>query len=169
MILSIEAMKTEYIEAGKVANTHGIRGEVRLLPWADSPDFLTGFEFFYIDDKPVRVLSAKVHKGCVIATLEGVENIDAAIRLKNKVIKVRKDDVFLEEGRYFVADLVGLQVIDADSGESLGVLSDVLSLPSNNVYVIKGEREILVPAVPEFIVETSLDDGFVKVRLIEGL
>ena len=162
-------MKAEFLEAGKIVNTHGMKGEVSILPWADSPDFLTGFEHFYIDEKPVLVLSARVQKGCVIATLEDVDDIDAAIKMKNKVIKIKKDNVKLEEGRYFVTDLIGLKVIDNETGETLGILSDVLLLPSNNVYVIKGEREILVPAVPEFIVETSLEEGYVKIRLIEGL
>ena len=162
-------MKDEYIETGKIVNTHGNRGEVRLQPWADSPDFLTGFDHFYIDGSPVKVLSAKVHKGCVIATLEGVDDIDAAIRLKNKVIKVKKVDVHLEEDRFFVADLIGLKAIDAETGESLGSVTDILTLPSNNVYVIKGDREVLVPAVPEFIVETNIKDGYIKLRLIEGL
>jgi len=162
-------MKPELIEAGKIVNTFGMRGEVRVQPWADSPDFLTEFAHFYIDEVPVQVLSAKVHKGCVIATLEGVDGIDAAIRMKNKVIKIRKEHAKLEEGRYFVADLIGLKVIDTETGETLGILSDVLSIPSNNVYVIKGKREILVPAVPEFITETNLEEGYVKIRLIEGL
>jgi len=164
-------MKNEekLIEAGKIVNTHGVHGELRLQPWADSPDFLTGFEHLYIDEVPVKVLSAKVHKGCVIATLEGVDNIDAAIRMKNKVIKVKKDDIHLETGRYLVADLIGLKAINAETGEELGTLSDVLSIPSNNVYVIKGKREILIPAVPEFIVETDIDKGYVKLRLIDGL
>jgi len=161
--------KDGFIETGKIVNTHGMRGEVRVQPWADTPGFLTGFDHYYIDGMPVKVLSAKVHKGCVIATLEGVEDIDAAIKLKNKVIKVKKGDVQLEEGMFFIVDLIGLQVIDADTNENIGTLIDVLSLPSNNVYVIKSKREILVPAVPEFIVETNLSDGYIKVRLIEGM
>ena len=168
-ISSTDRMKDEYIETGKIVNTHGNRGEVRLQPWADSPDFLTGFDYFYIDGSPVKVLSAKVHKGCVIAALEGVGDIDAAIRLKNKVIKVKKEDILLEKDRFFVADLIGLKAIDTETGESLGYVTDILTLPSNNVYVIKGDREIMVPAVPEFIIETNLKDGFIKLRLIEGL
>ena len=162
-------MKDGFIEAGVIVNTHGNRGDVRVQPWADSPDFLTGFEHFYIDGEPVRVLSAKVHKGHLIAGLEGVDDIDAAIRMKSKVIKVKKEDAFLEDGCYFVADLIGLRVEDAETGKVIGSLSDVLPLPSHNVYVIKGESEILVPAVPEFIIETSLEDGYIKIRLIEGL
>jgi len=162
-------MKDEYIETGKIVNTFGNRGEVRLQPWADSPGFLIGFDHFYIDGSPIKVLSAKVHKGCVIATLEGVDDIDAAIRLKNKIIKVKKEDVHLEKDRFFVADLIGLNAINSETGESLGSVIEILTLPSNNVYVIKGDREILVPAVPEFIIETNLKDGYIKLRLIEGL
>jgi len=162
-------MKDEFIETGIIINTHGIRGEVKLQPWADSPAFLTGFEYFFIDGVPVRVLSAKVHKNSVIATLEGVDDIDAAIKMKNKIIKVKKEDIELEEGRFFVADLIGLRAENAETGENLGTVQDVLSLPSHNVYVIKGEREILVPAVPEFIIDTNLNEGCIKIRLIEGL
>jgi len=165
------------IEAGKIVNTHGRSGEVKLQPWADSPDFLAGFERFYIDGAPVKVLSARVHKNCVIAYLDGVTDIDAAIRMKNKIISVSKDDVNLEEGRYFVADLIGLRALDADTGEELGTITDVLALPSNDVYVIERKRdsdvsrgrELLIPAVPEFIVETNLEAGSVKLRMIEGM
>jgi len=162
-------MKDNFIEAGKIVNTHGINGELRIQPWADSPDFLTGFEYFYIGGEPVKVISAKVHKGNVIVVLEGVDGIDAAIKMKNKVIKIKKADIDLGKDRYFIADLIGLKVVDADTEKYLGVLDDILSLPSNDVYVIKGEREILVPAVPEFIIETNMDHGYVKIKLIEGL
>jgi len=161
----------DLIEAGKIVNTHGVRGEVKLQPWADSPGFLTGFDYLYIDGEPVRVLTARVHKGCVIAALDGVEGIDAAIRLKNKVVSVKKADITLEEGRFFIADLVGLSAIDADTGVALGKITEVLSLPANNVYVIKNcqPSEILVPAVPEFIIETNISEGYVKLRLIDGM
>jgi len=164
-------MKNEpqLIEAGKIVNTHGIKGELRLQPWADSPDFLTGFEYIFIDDKPVKVLSANVHKGCVIAALEGVENIDAAIKLKGSVFKVKKAEAKLEEDRYFIADLIGLTAINVETNEEIGKITDVLSLPSGNIYEIKGKRDILVPAVSEFIVETNLEDGYIRLRLIEGL
>ena len=162
-------MDIELIEAGKIVNTHGIHGELRIQPWADSPDFLTGFEHLHINEKPVKVLAAKVHKGCVIATLEGVDNIDVAIRMKNKIVMVKKEDIRLEEGTFFVADLIGLKAVDADTNEELGKIADVLPMPASNVYVIKGKREILIPAVPEFIVETNLEQGYVRFNVIEGL
>jgi len=162
-------MDKDFIEAGKIINTHGIRGEVRLQPWADSPGFLTGFGHFYIDEAPVKVISLKIHKGSAIVALEGVDDIEAAIRMKNKVVSVKREDVKLEKGRHFVADLIGLCAVDAETGEELGIVADVLSLPASNVYVIKGEREILVPAVPEFIVETNIEAGYIRLRLIDGL
>ncbi|MCL2408877.1 MAG: ribosome maturation factor RimM [Oscillospiraceae bacterium] len=157
------------LEAGKIVNTHGIRGEVRIQPWADSPAFLAGFEALYIDGVPRKLLSARVHKNFVIAAFDGVVNIEGALALKNKTVSISKDDVKLEEGRHFVADLIGLAAIDAESGREIGVVQDVLERPANNVYVIKGEREILIPAVPEFVVEINVEAGYIKFRLIEGL
>ena len=163
------------LEAGKIVNTHGIRGEVRILPWADSPSFLTGLSRLYIDGVPVKVISARAHKSCVIATLEGICDIDAAIRLKNKTVYISRDDVKLEEGRFFIADLVGLRAINHNTNEELGTVAEVMSLPANNVYVIKGRqgapdcRDIMVPAVPEFIVEVNISGGYIKFHLIEGM
>jgi len=162
-------MKSELIETGRIVNTHGVRGELRIQPWADSPVFLTQFDYFYIDNTPVRVLSAKPHKSFVIVSLEGIDSIDAAILMKNKVIFVRKDDINLEEGKFLIADLIGLVAIDAATNIKIGTVSDVLPLPVHNVYVIKGEREFLVPAVAQFIAETNIKEGYIKFNLIEGL
>ena len=162
-------MGKEFLEAGKIVNTHGIRGEVRLQPWADTPDFITGLEHLYIDGAPVKITSARVQKGCVIAAFEGVTDIEGAIRLKNKIVSIARNDVPLEEGRHFVADLIGLRAVNAENGGEIGVVSDVLTLPANNVYVINGEREILVPAIPNFIKEINVDGGYITINLIEGL
>ena len=158
-----------FLEAGKIVNTHGIRGEIRIQPYADSPDFLTGFKRLYIGGEPVEVLSARVHKGCVIAALFGVDGIDAAIKLKNKIVFIDRNDAPLEEGRHFIVDLIGLLALDAQSGEELGTITDILSLPANDVYVINGAHEILVPAVPDFVNEINIENGYIKLRLIEGM
>jgi 16S rRNA processing protein RimM len=162
-------MADKYLEAGMVVNTHGLGGEVKIQPWADSPSFLAGIERYYIGGAPVRVLSARVHNNCVIAALEGVYDIDSAIKMKRKTVFIDRNDARLEEGRHFIADLIGLRAVDAQTGLDLGAVSDIINLPSNDVYVISGNREILVPAVPEFIIETNIADGYVKIRLIEGM
>ena len=155
-------MKAQYLEAGKIVNTHGIAGEVKIIPWADGPEFLLDFDTLYIDGKPMDVQRARVHKNCVLAKL--------AMKLKEKVVSIHRDDAKLEEGAFFLADLLGLEVRDADSGEVLGTLSEVLTPPASNVYVVTGgKHQHMIPAVPEFIVETNLDEGYLRVRLIEGM
>ena len=163
-------MKERFLEAGKIVNTHGIAGEVKILPWADSPDFLLDFDTVYIDGKPVALLSARIHKNCVLARLEGVEDVNAAMRLRDKIVCIDREDVELEDGVFFLADIMGLEVLDADTGGFLGEIADILTPPASNVYVVKGgETDHMIPAVPEFVVETNVDGGYIRVRLIEGM
>ena len=162
-------MKNQYLEAGQIVNTHGIQGEVKIVPWCDTPDFLCQFPTLYIDGKPVKVRASRVHKGNVLATLEGVDSVNAAMALKGKTVWIDRTGVQLPEGRHFIADLMGLEVIDAASGETLGVVADVLTPPAHEVYVVKGAHEYMIPAVDEFLVETNVEGGYIKVRLIEGM
>lgn len=163
-------MKHRYLEAGKIVNTHGIAGEVKILPWADAPGFLLDFDTFFIDGQPVAVLSARVHKGTVLAKLEGVDTVNDAARLRNKIIQIDREAVALPEGQYFLADLMGLEVRDGDSGAVLGTITDILTPPANHVYVVKGDRqEHMIPAVKEFILETNVEEGYLLVHLIEGM
>ncbi len=118
----------------------------------------------------MRLLSARVHKNCVLARLEGVDDVNAAMRLRDKIVSIDREDVELEEGAFFLADIMGLEVRDADTGAVLGRIDDILTPPASNVYVVKGgETDHMIPAVPEFIVETNVDEGFLRVRLIEGM
>lgn len=158
----------EFLDCGQIVNTHGIHGEVRIVPWADSPDFLRGFGTLYVDAAPRKVISARVHKGSVIAKLDGVDTVEEAMRLKGKTVQIRRADAKLPEGAFFLADIIGLDVVD-EVGRRLGTLKEVLSPSRQQVYVVSGEREILIPAVPEFILETNIEGGYLKVRLIEGM
>ena len=163
-------MKQRFLEAGQIVNTHGIRGEVKIVPWCDSPEFLCGFDTLYIDEAPIRLRAARPHKGNVLAALEGVDTVEGAMALKGKTVHIDRADVTLPQGRHFLADLIGLRVVDADSGAELGVLTEVLTPPAHQVYLVKGPQgERLIPAVEEFIVETNVDGGYLRVRLIEGM
>lgn len=163
-------MKNRFLEAGKIVNTHGIAGEVKIMPWADEPEFLLDFDTLYIDGQPLPVAAARVHKNSVLAKFQGINDINAAVKYREKVVCIDREDVQLEEGAFFLADLMGLEVRDADSGEVLGKIADVLTPPSSNVYVVRGgKREHMIPAVDEFIVETNVDEGYLRVRLIEGM
>ena len=158
----------EFLDCVQITNTHGIHGEVRIVPWADGPDFLRQFSTLYVDGAPKKVLSARVHKGSVIAKLDGVDTVEGAMLLKGKTVQLRRADAKLPEGAFFLADIIGLDVVD-EAGEKLGTLKEVLSPSRQQVYVVAGEREILIPAVPEFILETNIKGGYLKVRLIEGM
>ena len=160
--------KSKFLEAGEIVNTHGIRGEVKILPWTDSADFLRRFRTLYINEKPYAVKSSFVHKGCLIAALEGVGDVNAAMVLKGRTVCFARADAHLPEGHFFLADVLGAKVVTEDGAE-IGALVDIIENPTQNVYVVKGEREHLIPAVPEFILNTDTESGVVTVRLIEGM
>jgi 16S rRNA processing protein RimM len=161
-------MKQDLIPTGQIVNTHGLKGYVKVMPWADSPDVLTDFDRFFIDGKEYAVEYAAVQKSMVLLKLEGVDSIDDAAKLRDKELCLARADTELEEGTVFIADLIGLPVF-AD-GEEIGRIAEVLTPPGNDVYVIrKNGQEILIPVVKEFVEEVNVDEGYVKVRLIEGM
>ena len=161
-------MKKQYLEAGRIVNTHGVRGEVRIEPWADDAAFLTRFKRFYLDGEPVQVRSCRVHKTLCIAALEGYEDVNAAMALKGKVLFIDRDDARLPKGTVFLQDILGARVVD-EAGTELGILAEVIPEPSASVYVVRGEREILIPDVPAFVLDKDADRGVITVRLIEGM
>ena len=161
--------KKALIEAGRIVNTHGVQGEVKIEVWLDSPRFFKSFKRLVLDSgEELKVLDAKTHKGFVIARLEGADDVNAAMRLKGKTVSVRREDAALPKGAFFLQDILGAKVVD-ENGAEIGTLVDVMETPASNIYVIKGESEHLVPAVPEFIKKTDADAGIVTVRLIEGM
>jgi 16S rRNA processing protein RimM len=164
--------KKRYLESGKIVNTHGIKGELKIYPWCDSPEFLLDFDRIYIDDVPHTVLSARVHKGMVIMGLEGISDINDAQRYINKVIFIDRHDARLEEGAFFLQDIIGFSVFD-ERGTRLGILQEVLTRPAGNIYVVaesaEDKNERLIPAVPEFIKKVDLERGKIIVSLIEGM
>ena len=161
--------KKPFIEAGRIVNTHGVRGEVKIEVWLDSPQFFKSFKRLYTaGGEELKVLSARVQKDFMIVKLAGVEDVNAAMALKNKVVSIRRTDAALPHGAFFLQDILGARVVDED-GNEIGVLEDVLETPASNVYVVRGKTEHLIPAVPEFIKKTDADAGVVTVHLIEGM
>lgn len=162
-------MKKRFLEAGKIVNTHGVRGEIKIQPWADSADFLKGFSIFYIDGKPFRVSMSRVHKGCLMALLDGISSVESAETLRDKIISIDRNDAHLAPGSYFLQDVIGMQAVDNETGALIGIVEDIMSLPSSDIFVVKAEREILIPNVPEFIIKVDLETDTVRVKLIEGM
>ena len=160
--------KQQYIEAGRIVNTHGVRGEVKIQVWLDSPEFMRRFKTLYIDSRPVGLVSSRAHKGFLIAQLDGVEDINAAMSLKNRTVYIDRADAPLKKGEYFLCDIIGARV-EAEDGTLIGTLVDILETPASQVYIVRGETEHMIPAVPEFILGTDAENGVVTVRLIEGM
>ena len=163
----------KYLEIGKIVSTHGLKGEVRVQPWCDSSDFLCEFETLYFDEgkKSVDIIRARVQKNVVIMQLDGVDTVEEAQNLRNKILYMDRDDVELDEGTYFIQDLIGLVCIDADGGGEIGKITDVLETGANDVYEITSAegKKYLIPAIPDVVLETDLDGNTMTIRKMEGL
>lgn len=165
--------KAAYLECGKIVNTHGVRGVLRVISYCDSEEVLAALPTVYLPTaggyRALRVLDATLHKQFVLMTLEGVSDMDAAIRLKGTTLYAAREDIPLAEDEVLIADLLGLSVIDADSGRVYGTLRDVSQAPASDIYEIEtpSGATVLFPAVPEFLDRADPDEG-IFIRPIPG-
>lgn len=164
-----------YLEIGKITNVHGLAGEVKVYPWCDDAAFLCSFSLLYTDrngKSSVSVERARIQQNMVIMKLNGVTTRDQAEKLRGTVLYMDRDDVELDEGCYFIQDLIGLEVRDADTGRIWGVIRDVMQTGANDVYSIwnnEEKQEYLVPAIPDVVLETDIEAGTMTIRPLEGL
>ena len=158
-------MKLQFLEAGQIVTTHGVRGEMKVLPWADGPDFLLDFNRVRIDGKEYKVESCRVQKSCNLLKLAGIDTMEAAQAMHGKTLEIYREDA--DADIIFAAELTGIEVFAEE--KLIGKLVDVLDYPGNKVYVVKGEREYMIPAVKAFILSTDMENNRMQVRLIEGM
>lgn len=165
-------MLKQYLEAGELVRTHGVRGEMILEPWADSAEFLKKVKRFWFDEgkTDAGLVASRVHKGRLLVTLSGVDTVEKADTLRGKVLYLSRDDINLPKGTYFLQDLIGLKAIDGNTGKEYGVLTEVLSTGANNVYrIVNGSSEYLFPAVPHMIKRTAPEEGIIELLPIPGI
>ena len=158
-------MRLPFIEAGEIVNTHGVRGEIKMLPWLDSPEDMRGFTRCRIGGKDYAITACRVQNTCDLLKLEGVDTMEAAQALRGKTVTLYRED--MDEDVIFAGDLIGMEVFS--QAKRIGELTQVLDYPGNQVYVVKGEREYMLPAVKEFILSTDLDGNRMEVKLLEGM
>lgn len=164
----------KYLQAGKIINTHGIAGKVKLEHWCDSPEVLAGLKTIYFKrgDNYIscNMTQTSIMKGkFVLAKLEGIDTLEDAVKLKETIIYADRNDIPIEEGAHFIDDLIGLDVFDADTGEKLGTLKDVQPGAASQLYEIDtGNGTALVPVVKEFVKRVDLEEG-IFIKPIEGL
>ena len=158
-------MKLSYIEAGEIVTTHGVRGEVKVLCWLDDPEMLCEFERCRINGTEYIMDAVRVQKTCNLVKLRGVDTMEAAQALRGRTLELYREDI--DPDVIFAAELVGVEVF---AGETcIGTVAEVLDYPGNSVYVVRGEREYLIPAVREFILSTDLEKNEMYVKLLEGM
>lgn len=163
----------EYLEVGEIVSVHGIRGEVKLYPWTDSPKTLNGVKKLYYgaDGTGEIKVSAHDHGRMILCRIEGVSSPEQARRLVGRKLFASRHDMPKPKSGFYLGDLPGLSVLDADTGEQLGEVAEAEQLPANDVYTIKlknGELR-LIPAVKEFVTEVNIEGGYIKLRPIKGM
>lgn len=158
-------MKLPLIEAGEIVTTHGVRGEMKILTWLDSPENLCDFERCCIDGKEYKIENCRVQKTCNLLKVAGIDTMEAAQAMRGKIVELYREDI--SDDVIFGAELIGVDVYAQDT--LLGKIEDVLDYPGNQVYVVRGEHEYMIPAVKAFVLSTDLDANRMHVNVIEGM
>ena len=167
-------MEKKYLECAKVAGTHVVKGAMRLLSLCDSAEVLASLPRMYVrsggDHKELKVTHSFVQKSMAVVSFEQIDSLEKAIQMKNAVLYADRDDIPRPEGSFFISDLIGLDIRDADTDELYGTLKEVISPAGRDIYVVKSETgEFMIPCVPEFVIGILPDEGKITVRLIEGM
>ena len=161
----------DYIEIGQIVNAHGIRGDVKVQPWDVSPEQLCTFKTFYMDGVPFRPTNKRVQKDMVLMKIAEVDDMNAALALKTKVLSVKRGETKLGKGEFFDAEIIGMHVYNYFPRYFIGVVEDVLSYPAHKLYKVKGpEKSYLIPAVKDiFVVDIDPQEREIAVNMMEGL
>ena len=168
-------MIKEYLEIGEIVGTHGVHGELRLNPWCDSPDFVSCFKTLYYDSNggcAAQIKSARPHGNIVLLRIAGIDSVEQAQKMRGKILYMKRSDAKLPEGRYFIAELTGCSVFDADEPQKCyGTLSDVSATGANDVWHITDGtgREYLIPAIPDVVIETDVANDRIVIRPLKGI
>ena len=158
-------MKLQFVEAGEIVSTHGVRGEVKVLPWLDCPEMLCEFDRCRIEGKEYKIDLCRVQKTCNLVKLSGIDTMEDAQAMRGKTIELYRDDI--DDEVIFASELIGVEVYC--EGERIGNIVEVLDYPGNSVYVVKGLHEYMIPAVSAFILDTNMAENTMQVKLIEGM
>ena len=158
-------MRLEFVEAGEIVTTHGVKGEMKVLPWVDSPEILCEFDRCLIGGVEYEIENCRVQKTCNLLKVKGIDTMEAAQAMRGKTVELYREDI--DDEVIFAAELIGMEVYA--EGECIGKIKEVLDYPGNSVYVVKGQYEYMIPAVKQFILSTDLEKNEMQVSLIKGV
>ena len=167
-------MLKQYLEIGQIVSTHGIRGEVRVNPWCDSPEFMKKFKTLYFDadgNKSVKINACRPHGNVVILKLDGIDTVEDAQKLRNKTLYMNRADAKLKKGDWFIQDLIGCTVYDADDNtKSYGTLTDVAETGANDIWFIENDgKEYIIPAIKDVVINVDVENESVFIRPLKGI
>ena len=165
-------MVKEFLEGGKIVGTHGVRGEMRVECWCDSPQFLAKFKTLYFDNGAQAIkVQSRAHKNMVLMKMPEFDTIEKADTYRGKVVYIKRSDIKLEKGVHFVQDMIGLEVVDSDTKKVYGKVKDVLRTGSNDVYEMEDENKKLfyIPAIPDIIDEIDIENNTLSITPMKGL
>lgn len=168
-------MLKQYLELAQIVSTHGVRGELRVNPWCDSPEFACKFKTVYLDDKgekPIKVISSRPHGNVALMKLEGIDTVEQAQAMRNKILYMNRKDAKLPEGSWFIADLIGCKAYDADDESKIwGTVTDVSQTGANDVWHITAEsgKEYLIPVISPVVIDTDVENEKVVIRPLKGI
>lgn len=169
-------MMEDFFRVGVIANTHGVKGEVKVFPTTDAPERFKKLKKVILDAKrekiDLEIQSVRFFKNLVIVKFKGIDNINDIEKYKGCDLLVTRDNATpLNEGEYYIADLIDMKVVD-EEGNELGVLFDVMQTGANDVFVVKlndSEKELLLPNIPSCVLDVDMDERMVRVHVLDGL
>lgn len=163
----------QFLEVGKVNNTHGIKGELKFTLWCDDINYLKQLNVLYLDDKgekPVKIISVRPQKNIAILKLENINTIEQAEELKGRVLYCNRDDAVIDENANYIADIIGCYVVDIDTEEEYGQVKDVLNYGSCDIYDIESwGKHTLIPATPDIVKEINTEYQVIRIKKMKGL
>ena len=165
-------MLKEFLETGKIVGTHGIKGEFRVECWCDTPSFLSQFNTMYLQNGSMKLsVKCRPHKNIALMKVKDIDTIDDALKYVGQVLYIKREDVKLEEGKYFVQDLIGLKVTDIETEEVYGTIKDVLKTGSNDVYEMKANdgKLVYIPVIPDIVKDRDFEKGVLFIKPMKGL
>lgn len=166
-------MMKQFLEIGKLNNTHGVKGELKLTLWCDGIDYLKQFKVLYLNNKgdsPLKVSSVRAQKDLAIIKFEGIDSIEKAEEIKGRILYCDRDDAQIDENANYIADIIGCRVVDIDTEEEYGKVSDVVNYGSCDIYDVKADKKhILIPAIPDIVKEIDVEYQVIRIKKMKGL
>ncbi len=159
------------LEIGKIVNTHGLRGDVKVMPWCDEPEIFHELAYVLIDGNEFDIEKSRIQKNMVILKLKGIDDINDAENYRNKTLTIPREELGeLPDGTYYICDLLGCSVETVD-GRALGKICDIIKTGSNDVYVIENDdkKQVLIPVIDEVVKQVDLENKHITVQPLKGL